>query len=170
MRLFFRIGFIAVIGVLFSGCATIQKPVALQPQFWADSSKTIGIFVTELPKADTHSVGSQGLLDVAINQSAAKGIRGHLQSMPFEPFKEELTQVFSKALAEKGFQTKVVDIDLKALKEAKKPKGTKAQKGVQYNHIYLAPLKQDQSIDLLLLIEANAVGTIRSYYGFIPTS
>ena len=157
---------LVVLGV--SGCVVAPTKIPVSEQFLNNKTLRVGLVVTPLPEFSMSSSGSQGLLDVAINQGMAKKIKEHLQNASFEPFDKPLEEQFINYITNNGYSVKTVELDIATLTKFNKPK--KKPKNVQFYQKDLMFLKEKENIDVLVLIETRAVGTIRSYYGFFPTS
>lgn len=162
MKRTFSLLFAASLLVL-AGCAT-QPPVAIDDTYWNDTSKKVGIAFSPLPKATGHKTGSQGLLDIAINEAVADKVDQHLESLSLEEF-YEVRDIVAKFFQDKGFNVVVLEesIDANNLSKNKDKKTGYADKD-------FTALRQEHNIDQLLYFNLVAAGTIRSYYGFIPTS
>jgi len=146
---------------VLTGCA-IQGPVPLDKAYWTNKPESVGVVVTKLPPVTTHKVGSQGLLDMAINNAMAGPLEKHLSALKLDEFRES-GYVIEKHFAKQGVPVKFIEeeLDLTKLPKVKKaPKGTTA--------LDFASLRNKYGVDQLVVLEAIAAGTVRSYYGFVP--
>jgi hypothetical protein len=148
---------------LLSACA--QQPVAMSSDFWNNKSATVAIVVVKAPEASMHQQGAQGLLDVAISNGASGTLNDHLKTLKFDEF-DSISADLQKRLTARGMT--VVGV----YNEYELPK-LPSMSGEGPNHKKMAQqdfrsLAATLKADRLLLITPAAVGTVRSYYGFIP--
>lgn len=146
------------------GCAsTVQKPIELDAQFWDDKDQTIGVAMTTLPPSELVLVGTQGLLDMAINKGINSKLSTHISTWKLNDTETIPDEIVAKLLA-KGYKAKRVDevIDLKQYKETTFREGFFGRD--------LTPLQAKFGVDRLLLISYTASGAFRSYYSVVPTS
>ena len=146
------------------GCATVQKPVALDNHFWENRKPVIGLAKSVVPKPDAFMTGNMGLLDIAINRGNAKSLITHLEKMDYSKV-QTIDKEFSEQLQERGFQVKKID---QAIDLQKMQKFSGKSETVQYAEYDFRSLKSN-NIDYLLLLAVERVGTVRNYYGFMPT-
>lgn len=150
--------------VLFvSGCVSVQPPIAYTKQNLNQEASVIGVAVTDIPKADTLEMGNIGLLDMAIIAAASSELTEHLNSLDLSEFADIKTNL-KKILSEQGYQVILIE-DAVSMKDRKK-----VSKQENFSKYDFSDLKQQHAISHLLLIEPYLAGTIRSYYGFAPTS
>ncbi|HEV2271950.1 MAG TPA: hypothetical protein VGR92_21050, partial [Steroidobacteraceae bacterium] len=145
-----------------AGCAT-QGPVQLDRSYWEHKPQSVGVVIAVMPPASTLKMGNQGLLDVAINNAMADPLTKHLRSLSMDQFRES-GQVIATFFSKQGVTTKTIpaDLDLKAL-----PKAQQEADGFATRDF--TGLKAKYGVDQLVVLEVQAAGTIRNYYGFIPT-
>ena len=148
---------------VLAGCAT-QGPIPLDKSYWAHKPGSVGVVVVKMPKPTTLRVGAQGLLDQAINGAMADSLTKHLNGLSMEDFRTGGNAV-AKHFSGQGVPTKFIpeELDLTTLAKVERP-----QKG--YAKVDFSALKARYGVDQLVVLEVVAAGTIRSYYGFIPTS
>lgn len=146
------------------GCATTQKPVALDNHFWENRKPVIGIAKTTAPKPDAFMTGNMGLLDIAINRGNAKSLITHLEKLDTAKV-QTMDNEFIAQLQARGFQVKKIDqpIDLQKMQKFSGKSET-----TQYAEYDFRNLKSND-VDYVLLLAVERVGTIRNYYGFMPT-
>lgn len=154
---------IVSIAILFTGCASVQTPIAYTPEAITRENSTIGIAITEIPKADTWEMGNIGLLDMAIISAATNDLTKHLQSLDLSEF-NNINTALKIELEKAGYKTLVINDPVTMEKRAK------TSKKENFSKYDFTDLKEQHQITHLLLIEPYAAGTIRSYYGFAPTS
>ncbi|HMH18128.1 MAG TPA: hypothetical protein VK572_08275, partial [Burkholderiales bacterium] len=151
--------------LLLSACAV--GPVAMNSEFWSQTDRGVGVAVAKLPEAMPHKVGSQGLLDIAINNAMADELSTSLKTVDllsmYGGFRDEVTQ----RMKEKGMKPVLVQnpVDTETLKDF-----STDDKSRTYAAKDFRPLKAGiGNVDRLLLVTVVAAGTQRPYYGFIPT-
>jgi hypothetical protein len=148
--------------LVFAGCATVQGPIHLDQSYWSHKPQSLGVVIVKLPKPGTMKVGAQGLLDVAINGAMADSLTKHLNSLSMDDFREA-GQVITAHFARHGVPAKFIqeELDVSSL-----PKVKKTENG--FARIDYTGLKEKYGVEQLVVLQVNAAGTIRSYYGFIP--
>ena len=148
---------------VLAGCAT-QGPIPLDKSYWSHKPGSVGVVVVKMPKPATLRVGAQGLLDQAINSAMADSLTKHLNALSMDDFRAGGNAV-AKHFSNQGIPTKFIpeELDLTTLAKVEQP-----QKG--YAKVDFSALKARYGVDQLVVLEVVAAGTIRSYYGFIPTS
>ncbi|WP_455206747.1 hypothetical protein [Kaarinaea lacus] len=161
-----QLGLVVALVYLFlvSGCAVNQQ-VAMKKEFWTETNRSLGVAIAKLPEAKLHMVGSQGLLDIAINQSMTSELSGYLQRVNLGGYGKATGEVASR-FQERGFQVVEINqtIDQTTLKEFESNSSSGA-----YTQKDFRQLKDELGVDRLVLLSVDAVGAQRSYYGFIPT-
>lgn len=152
----------AALAVL-TGCAHVQKPVDLDPQFWADTHPVIGVAMGPVPPPRLALTGNQGLLDLAINTAVNNKLSQSVAGWSNDDFKS-LPEALAAKLRAKGYTVKVIEepIDLTQFKETKFREG--------YLERDVTTLKARYGIDRLLFVGINSTGAYRSYYSVVPTS
>lgn len=163
-----KLGMVAVVLLYLTGCATFQN-VPHQKSFWTDTTQSIGVAVAPVAKPSTHKTGNQGLLDIAINNSMAGDLDTQLstQNKNVVAKANELADKLTEYLNSKNFKAvRVTDTvkDWTVDADSEVAEGKKPQTDPE-----VIKLEQKYKINKLVLITYSAVGTIRSYYGFIPT-
>ncbi len=154
---------LGVLGAFALGGCAVQQDVMLDQAYWQSPGKSVGIVLAKAPTPTGHKVGSQGLLDLAINEGVASGSDKHLESLSISEFDEVANLL--KARFEKGGMkvTMIPDrLDVASLPKATESKPNFAKKD-------FTSLKSQYNVDQLLVLEVVAAGTIRSYYSFFPT-
>ena len=157
-----------VVGLLLlSGCATVATTVPMKNEFWSQTDRTVTVALAKLPDTLPHRAGAQGLLDMAINEAMADELTKALKTITLTDSYGGARSEVVKRMQEKGLKASFVDkaIDVGALKEF-----STEDKSRTYAVLDYRPLKAELGSDRLLVFTVVQVGTIRSYYGFIPTS
>jgi len=165
---FVKLSFVILVVAAMGGCATMVHYFGMEDKFWEDKSATIGVAIAKLPQAHTVKSGNQGLLDVAINNANASDLEKALNTVDLTTIKQ-LASKMTAYLTQKGFQVKQIATPIDVAKLPDTEKQNDESKGIYYAKKDFASLKSSLGVDKLVLISVNVVGTIRSYYGFIPT-
>lgn len=170
MNTFFRLLLAGFALAMLPACVSVTPNFAAKPEFWNEKNKIIGVAMEQLPKPTTFKAGNQGLLDVAINNAVASQLETHLNGLDISKI-SELNNQIAAYLREKGFTVKQIKepIQVTALPELDKTKEGDQSKYVMADRDFTS-LKQKYGVDKMVLISVVRVGTIRSYYGFIPIS
>ncbi|CAA0103622.1 Uncharacterised protein [BD1-7 clade bacterium] len=157
-----KLAVVAVFLSMFAGCAI--QPVDVESSYWMDKDKKVGVVVSRIPEAYTHKTGGQGLLDVAINNAVAGPVTDHLRTLDLDEF-ADLKKMIADRFTDHGIETVIIeeDIDISTL-----PDTQISEKGFAKKDY--SSLKTKYQIDDLVVIHVVAMGSVRSYYGFIPTS
>ncbi len=153
--------FLLVIFII-SGCAS--KPVAVETSFWDNTNQRIAVIVSELPtELGLFKEGGQGLLDIAINSAATKGVNEKLSNLDPTPFLGVRTK-FVEKLSSKGFTVDAYKklINIKGLPKREKKTG--------YSKLDLTTIFEETKADRVIMLQLNKYGAVRNYYGFIPLS
>ncbi|SDY17912.1 hypothetical protein [Nitrosomonas sp. Nm33] len=155
--------FYIFISVVLTACA--GPKVKLDSNYWGAGAKTIAVIIDPVPaQAAAYKEGMQGLLDIAINNAMASGLEGHLKTINVQ---EAITikQTLEAKLTKMGHKTIQIEPSLTydKLPDFKTPssEGVFSKKDVK-------SLLKDEKADALLFIYTPKVGTVRSYYSFIP--
>ncbi len=159
-----KIGIFILLSIL-SGCATVTKPVSLNPSFWENKQQTIGVAVTKSQPPTANMTGNQGLLDLAINRGNASKLIDYLEKLEL-PKLNAISDDFITQLQARGFQVKKIEqpIDTSKLEKFSGKSETKQFSDMDYRKF------KEQGLDRLLIVSVDRVGTTRNYYGFIPTN
>lgn len=148
-----------------AGCAPVS--MSLQPSFWQEGKRRIGVAMVKCPKAGAYKEGAQGVLDMAINSAMAGGLEAHLQTVDLSADLADLMGRFAQRLEAQGFSTKIVSEPLDSLQKFTPSSATEAT-GRKYSKQDVRFLASREQVDLLILLSVEQYGTIRKYYGFIP--
>ena len=151
--------------LLLGGCVTApQLPIALNQDTLSAKSGRVGVAMTVLPKADTSILGAGCLLCYATASAANADLTKHAETLPLEDL-PKLKNEIADILRKKGTDVVVIPdpIDLKTLASNDKDGPNMAK----YN---FAPFQSKYKIDKLLMIDITALGFLRTYAQYFPTS
>jgi len=168
MSIRFKGGVLLLVLMILTGCVAMVPKIDVDPKFWADKDQVIGVAIAKLPKPVTLKSGNQGLLDALINDANASDLDKHLANLDISSV-NQLSDKIIAYLNGKNIKTVKIEepIDIETL-----PKLSEEQRSGN-THVALHDykgLKEKYQVDKLLLVSVVNVGTMRSYYGFIPTS
>jgi len=158
----------AVLGLLLlSACSTFGPNVPLRSDFWTQTDRTLTVALAPLPDLKAHRAGQQGLLDVAINEAMADELTTALRTIRLSDSYGQARSEVVRRMQERGIKAKFVEtgIDPSALESF-----STEDKSRLYASKDFRPLKPSVGTDRLLVFTVTQVGTMRSYYGFIPIS
>jgi len=162
-----KLSAVLLIVAVMSGCAAITPNFGVKKDFWQNKSVTVGVAIAKLPQAQAVKSGSQGLLDIAINNANADDLEKALNKVDISGI-NQMSGKITAYLKQKGYQVKQIAEPIDVTKLADIDKQNDEGKGIFYTKKDFAALKASLGVDKLVLISVNVVGTIRSYYGFIP--
>lgn len=153
-----------VLAAGLGACATVPNSVDNRQAFWAQGGETAVAHVA-WPTPDAHRVGAEGLLDMAINSAITGGVRGHLAEVDLTDTYAALLTDLQAELTARGVPTKIVErpVDPTLL-----PKFEGAKKG-EDALVDMRRWRNRFDADYLCLVHVAASGTMRPYYGFVPT-
>jgi len=161
--------FLSVFGIaIFAvGCASTNVRQDLDASFWENKDEPIAVSIASLPKPGHFGTGSQGLLDIAINQGNAQPIIDHMQTISLEDYNKAVPEI-SAALKAQGFNAVEIteNVDVDSLPEFDEPND--AGDKVYSDHDF-STLREKYKVNRMILVRVTRVGTQRNYYGFIPT-
>lgn len=161
-----RLGLIlTTIAVITSGCASKpQQPISLTQDAIGAKSGRVGVAMTKLPKLDTQIPGAGCLLCLATATMANSSLTTHAQTLPYDDI-TSIKENVAKFLRDKGTDAIVIDeyLDLDALPAFEGAGENVAKKD-------FTALGKKHNINRLLVIEMKALGFIRTYSAYVPTS
>jgi hypothetical protein len=152
IRNYIRISCLALIAFTFSflvACSSIQKDIQLQDAFWKKSNQKISIITTIPARSKLHTEGSQGLLDYAIASIATRGMNNYLRSLDLSWYRN-VPLKFASQLKQHNFNAHAY------------------MQQINPSSQNYADVGRQMGSDTLLVIQLEAIGTKRDYYGFIP--
>ena len=151
--------------LLLGGCITApQLPIGYTPDTLSAKSGRVGVAMTPLPKVNTQFPGANCLLCIATAEAANSSLTTYAQTLPHEDL-TKLTSELADTLRKKGVDAMVIPepIDISKLGSSDKDGPNIAKKD-------FAPFKTKYTIDKLLLIDITALGFLRTYSLYFPTS
>lgn len=134
--------------LLLTSCAT-QKNVSLNESFWEQKQRKVAVAAVKPQQPQLHKVGSQGILDYAINSAMTNKLDTQMN-------KTDLGWYYS------------LPEELSVRLKSNKINAVVAGNNVANEQKYLANLAARNNADDILVLELSASGAIRSYSGFIP--
>jgi hypothetical protein len=156
--------FVILAIVVVTGCVSApQQPISLSPQFYSAGDQEIGVYLTDLPKTDTHLVGAACLLCYAVAAAANTTLTNHIQSLDTSEF-NGFDDTVATLITTKGSKAKAIksNIDFNELPKFK----TKEPNFAKHD---FRKLKEELGIDKLIVIDINMAGVYRPYSNYIPT-
>jgi hypothetical protein len=148
--------------LLLSGCA-VRGPIALDQNFWNERHVPVAVAIAKIPTPAAYKVGQQGLLDVMINNSLAGSMEASLTKADTSRALK-IPENFAAQLQARGFNATMLKdaVDIEKLEKFKEDANPNAYTLQDFRKI------DAQGAERMLLVQVNAVGTTRAYYGFIP--
>ncbi|WP_444943208.1 hypothetical protein ACJJIK_15005 [Microbulbifer sp. ZKSA006] len=162
----FRLFSFVFLGVVFlSGCAgTPQLPVEPDQTFWQQPGKRVGLVVSKAPTPDVHLPGAACLLCLAAAEVANSSLSSHTETLSVDDVTVIATDM-DELLQSKNIEVVKVlqELNLRKLPKYKSevPNSTKRD---------FSSFAEQYNISHLLVVDLKAVGMLRSYSGYIPTS
>lgn len=156
---------LAALAALLGGCVSNpQLPVSLNSDAVGSQAGRIGVAMTALPKQDTQVPGAGCLLCLMFASSANSGLTTHAKTLPYEDLPTLKNQI-ADLLRQKGAAAVVIeeDLDVAALPEF-------PSKGPNLARTDFTSLSGKYQVDKLVVINITAVGFIRTYSAYVPTS
>lgn len=161
-----RIGIIiAAMALFLGGCASApQQPVSLNHESINAQAGRIGVAMTTLPKIDTHLPGADCLLSMAAASIANSSLTTYTKTLSYEDLPKLKIEI-AEMLRKKGADVTVIeeDLNIKDLKDFSSKEPNFASKD-------FSPLRKKYNIDKLLVVDITALGFIRTYSAYVPTS
>lgn len=161
-----RIGLaLAALAIFVSGCATPpQQAVQLDKATLGSKTGRIGVAMAPLPKVDTDFPGAGCLLCLAAASVANSSLTAHARTLPYEDL-PKLKNDVADLLRKKGNEVMVIaeDLNVSTLPDA-------GSKGPNIAKKDFSALRNKYKVDKLLVIEISALGFVRPYASYIPTS
>lgn len=151
--------------VMGSGCVSMpQHPVSLSPDAVGAQAGRMGVAMTPMPQLDTQIPGAGCLLCLMVASGANSTLTTHARTLPYEDLPKLKHQV-AELLGKKGTAVTVIeeDLELNELPDFSAKEPNFARKD-------FSSLKQKYKVDRLLVIDINALGFIRTYSAYVPTS
>lgn len=153
------------VSLLLGGCiAAPQLPIGYTPETLSVKSGRVGVAMTPLPKVNTQFPGASCLLCIAAAEAANASLTTHAQTLPYEDL-PKLSSQLADTLRKKGVDAMVIPEPIDTSKLASSDKD-----GPNIARRDFGPLKTKYTIDKLLLIDITAIGFLRTYSAYFPTS
>jgi hypothetical protein len=156
---------LVAIAIFLGGCASISQPsVQLGQDTLAAQTSRIGVAMTALPKVDTQLPGAGCLLCLAAASIANSSLTTHAHNLPYEDL-PKLKNDVADSIRKKGTDVMLIaeDINIDALPNYDTEGPNIARKD-------FSSLQKKYKIDKLLVINITALGFLRTYSSYIPTS
>lgn len=152
--------------LILSGCAS-QQVVNMPDNFWDDASnKKIAIAFVKQPEMYAHRSGGQGLLDLAINEMVTSSVEDHINTISHEKFENGKSRI-AEVIKAKGGEAVILPVYYDASEATELPKEQRKKGYFSYD---ASVVKENYNATHLMVIQTIAAGTMRDYYGIIPTS
>jgi hypothetical protein len=135
--------------VVITSCAT-QGNVALGDAYWQNKSHHVVVATANAPEPGVTKIGSQGLLDLAINQAMTNKLDTHVSKTTDVTWYYAL----SNELADK-LKKQHVKVSL-------------ANHRIESDKTDMTSIAAEHQVEEVLILKLKAVGVIRRYSGFIP--
>lgn len=152
--------------LLLAGCAVKpQLPVELaSAAITTGTGAKVGVAMTKPPKPSVEFPGAGCLLCIITAQAANTTVSKHAESLPVDDLVAVREQL-AAAMRKKGMNVVVIPepLQLETLPEMKSDEPNTAKRDFR-------PLKAKYGIDRLVLVNVEAVGLMRNYSAYIPTS
>jgi len=156
---------LATIAALLAGCASAPQPsVALGQDTLGAKSGRIGVAMTSVPKTDTQLLGAGCLLCMATASIANSSLTSHAHHLTAEDL-PKLKNYVADLMRKKGTEVTLIEesINLDALP-------ANSSKGQNIAKKDFSSLQAKYGVDKLLVINITALGFMRTYSAYIPTS
>lgn len=147
------------------GCgSTPQLPVSANNAALSAQDKSIGVYLDTVPEPNLALPGANCLLCLAAAATANSGVMSFAKTLDTSDIQNLKTEVI-ESLQISGKQTLSIDeeIDLRGLKKFKSDSNDMARRDHR-------ALGEHFGVDQLFVIDVNAVGLVRSYANYVPTS
>ena len=181
---------IIILGLLLTACGTKFKNISPKENLLTKQGKSIGlVWISGIQVGPDENqkyvaqhiqLGTQGLLDIAINAAMAADLKDALEKINVDALVEKhFFKVFTPAFDEVGFVIKndPVAYCLELNKNCTNQVGLLdtellgAYEFPQFRNIYdFKSLINKLDVDYLLVVAVELVGTGRSYFSMVPTS
>jgi hypothetical protein len=140
----------------------------MKSDFWSQTDRSVAVALAKLPDTAAHKAGPQGLLDIAINNAMADELSKALKNITLDHSYGQARSEVVNRLQERGITSSASDkmIDVTTLQDFSNGDTSRSYATKDFRG-----MKADLGgADRLLLFTVIAVGTQRSYYGFVPIS
>lgn len=151
-----------LLSVLLAGCAATR--ISVDKEFWTkNKNDKIGIVITKKPEGGAFKTGSQGLLDIAINNAMASTLNKYLKTVDVNDIKS-IKDTFKTKFESAGFSSiKFIDEELNY--DSLSVSGLSDKK---FSKKDFKAFRDKYGLDYLVVLSVAKYGTVREYYGFLP--
>lgn len=150
--------------LVLSGCATERQNMELSKEFLKKPSTVVVTQISGLEKPSFYKKGNQGVLDLIISEEMTSSVAGEIQKIDAKPIVEQYYyQPFYESLKTHSLNPikEVTSINEKQLVRA-------SNDDIKYAPYNFKTINS-HGAEYVLVLQPNAFGTERPYYGFIPT-
>jgi len=156
---------VASLVIFLGGCVTPpQQFVQLDLKMLDAKSGKVGVAMAALPPVDTYFPGASCLLCLAAASAANSTLTTYAQTLPRDDL-SKIKNTVADLMRKKGMIITVIeeDINMESLSDVSNPGKNVARKD-------FSPLRKKYDIDKLVVIDIKALGFIRTYSAYFPTS
>ena len=160
--------------MVLAACQTTSNVNSVDTSLWSSASGKVVVAVIDLPETQYFKLGSQGLLDMAVNHAFGKGISKVISAQNSNEFLSIIDEL-ADGLNEKGMDAVVYDkrVPLKLKIASNEQDKINSNEPIEYdendkNQIDISQIITETNADHVLLMQLVAFGAARSYYSFTP--
>lgn len=156
---------VASLVIFLGGCVTPpQQFVQLDLKMLDAKSGKVGVAMAVLPPVDTFFPGANCLLCLAAASAANSTLTTYAQTLPRDDL-SKIKDTVADLMRKKGMIITVIEegINMESLSDVSNPGKNVARKD-------FSPLRKKYDIDKLVVIDIKALGFIRTYSAYFPTS
>lgn len=150
--------------ILVAGVSGCVSPAPLDPAFRQSRNAKVAILTMEAPKATVEQQGSQGLIDIAINQAASSAAKRRLADYPSQARLDAVSARFARRLSALGYKPTLLKNHPSRRDFAPYAFEPSSKKPLPGRDTYL------KGYDAALFLDMPSVGQVQLVYGFIPLS
>ena len=160
--------------LLLSACETTPKTNNLDSSIWSSGQTKLAVVTAEFPEPGYYKLGSQGLLDLAINSALGKGINAKILEQspaPFLELQDEVVERFAQKNVDAVVYSNRISLNLKLANNendklnSNEPHEYNAGKKDELN---VEQVIADTEADKVLVLQLVKFGASRHYYSFTP--
>lgn len=152
--------------ILLAGCNNERDNAKIHPSFFSEPHSVMITHVSGLEEPGYYQIGSQGLLDYAINSAISNSMYQKIKEIDASSILEEYYyDRYASAFSERSFTVTKANkaIDKKLLAPPLK-------KDSQHAPYDFKSLQDKHGTEYALILEPKIFGVQRSYYSFVPIS
>ena len=160
--------------MVLAACQTTSNVNSVDTSLWSSASGKVVVAVIDLPETQYFKLGSQGLLDMAVNHAFGKGISKVISAQNSNEFLSIVDEL-ADGLNEKGMDAVVYDkrVPLKLKIASNEQDKINSNEPIEYdendkNQFDISQVITETNADHVLLMQLVAFGAARSYYSFTP--